>query len=177
MKKVQYQIADQLRQVKFEQMGDQFRIQIGDHEYHVKARQTGEHRFWLEIDGRRQELYIALSGDRCHVWLDGQTWTIQRLPESGKATGAKFSSAHTDASGRITATMPGLVRNILVKEGDTIERGAPVILLEAMKMELRLTAPHAGQVRQVHCTPGQVVERGQLLVEISEVVDSETVGQ
>ena len=49
---------------------------------------------------------------------------------------------------------------------DTVARGAPLVLLEAMKMELRLTAPQDGQVSKIYCAPGQVVERGQRLVEI-----------
>jgi biotin carboxyl carrier protein len=64
--------------------------------------------------------------------------------------------------------MPGLVREVLAIEGAEVKRGDTLIVLEAMKMELRLTAPYAGQVRRVHCVAGQVVERGQILVEIED---------
>jgi 3-methylcrotonyl-CoA carboxylase alpha subunit len=62
--------------------------------------------------------------------------------------------------------MPGLVREVLAIEGAEVKRGDTLVVLEAMKMELRLTAPYAGQVRRVHCVAGQVVERGQVLVEV-----------
>jgi biotin carboxyl carrier protein len=62
--------------------------------------------------------------------------------------------------------MPGQVLDVLVHVGDTVERGQTLLLLEAMKMELRMVAPFAGQVRAVRCAAGQVVERGQLLVEL-----------
>ena len=55
----------------------------------------------------------------------------------------------------LTATMPGVVLEIPVAEGDQVERGQTLVLLEAMKMELRITAPHAGQVRKLLCTAGQ----------------------
>jgi biotin carboxyl carrier protein len=63
--------------------------------------------------------------------------------------------------------MPGLVLDVLVAEGDPVERGDVLVLLSAMKMELRIAAPAAGQVTKVHCQAGQVVERGQALVEIT----------
>lgn len=171
MKEVQFQLADQVKRVKFEQTGDQFRVQVGDREYQGKAKQTGEQRILLELDGQRRELYVAFSGDRCYIWLDGQTWTVQRVPQTKKQSPATHAAMQPAATGRITAAMPGLVRTVLVEPGDTVTRGAPVVLLEAMKMELRLTAPHTGQVSQVHCVAGQVVERGALLVEISEIED------
>jgi biotin carboxyl carrier protein len=62
--------------------------------------------------------------------------------------------------------MPGVVLEVLVGQGDYVERGQTLVLLEAMKMELRISAPCAGYVRRVHCTEGQVIERGQKLVEI-----------
>jgi biotin carboxyl carrier protein len=64
--------------------------------------------------------------------------------------------------------MPGLVREVLATEGAAVKRGDTLVVLEAMKMELRLTAPYAGRVRRVHCAAGQVVERGQRLVELEE---------
>ena len=62
--------------------------------------------------------------------------------------------------------MRGLVLDVLVGEGDLVDQGDTLVLLEAMKMELRITAPASGQVIRVRCQPGQIVERGQPLVEI-----------
>ncbi|MFZ1709221.1 MAG: acetyl-CoA carboxylase biotin carboxyl carrier protein subunit, partial [Anaerolineae bacterium] len=70
------------------------------------------------------------------------------------------------ADGGLEAAMPGQVLDVLVHVGDTVERGQTLLLLEAMKMELRMVAPFAGQVRAMRCAAGQVVERGQLLVEL-----------
>lgn len=53
-----------------------------------------------------------------------------------------------------------------MRPGDTVTRGQTLVLLEAMKMELRIAAPLDGQVRAVHCAAGQVVERGQILIEL-----------
>ena len=65
--------------------------------------------------------------------------------------------------------MPGLVLDVLVNEGDPVAKGDTLVLLEAMKMELRISAPGDGRVAKVLCQAGQVVERGQVLVEIEPV--------
>jgi biotin carboxyl carrier protein len=53
-----------------------------------------------------------------------------------------------------------------VKAGDAVKRGDTLVVLEAMKMEMRLTAPHDGVVKAVHCREGEVVERGRTLLEV-----------
>jgi biotin carboxyl carrier protein len=63
--------------------------------------------------------------------------------------------------------MPGQVTRVLIAEGDPVQRGQPLIILEAMKMEIKIAAPHDGRVAKVLVKPGQVVERGQALIEIS----------
>jgi 3-methylcrotonyl-CoA carboxylase alpha subunit len=60
--------------------------------------------------------------------------------------------------------MDGRVVEVRVREGETVEAGETLVVLEAMKMELRITAPRAGRVRALHCRAGEVVERGRALV-------------
>ncbi|MBK8047020.1 MAG: acetyl-CoA carboxylase biotin carboxyl carrier protein subunit [Anaerolineales bacterium] len=63
--------------------------------------------------------------------------------------------------------MPGRVLDVLVAAGDRVKKGDTLVLLEAMKMELRITAPHDGSVTRALVQPGQVVERNQILVELT----------
>ena len=62
--------------------------------------------------------------------------------------------------------MPGRVLDVLVRAGDVVRKGDTLVLLEAMKMELRIAAPADGSVVHVRCAAGDVVERGQVLVEL-----------
>src|SRR6185436_8065261 len=84
---------------------------------------------------------------------------VERLGARGRRAGA-------GAEKTLTANMHGQVAAVLVKAGDPVERGQTLIVLEAMKMELRVTAPHAGRVKQVSCAVGDVVERGRVLAEL-----------
>ena len=73
----------------------------------------------------------------------------------GGATGAKVKSS-----------MPGVVKELRVAAGDTVAAGAPLLILEAMKMENEIRAPVAGHVVAVHVAAGAAVEKGAPLVEI-----------
>lgn len=69
----------------------------------------------------------------------------------------------------IRAPMPGLVLRVEIAAGETVAAGAPLLVLEAMKMENELRAHAAGIVRAVHVEAGQAVERGAPLVDIARV--------
>ncbi len=69
--------------------------------------------------------------------------------------------------GRIKAPIPGQIKTVLVAEGDRVEAGQPLFILEAMKMENEIHAPKAGVVSQVAVRPGQDVTRHEVLAEIS----------
>jgi biotin carboxyl carrier protein len=62
--------------------------------------------------------------------------------------------------------MDGQVVAVAARQGERVEAGATLVVLEAMKMEIRVVAPFPGSVRRVLCKPGDVVERGRVLMDI-----------
>ena len=72
------------------------------------------------------------------------------------------------AAGRLTAPMPGKLVQVLVKPGDAVEKGQPLVVLEAMKMEHTVKAPRAGKIAQVGYAAGEQVEEGASLVELED---------
>ena len=78
------------------------------------------------------------------------------------------STGDTGQSGTTTiaAPMPGRVTAVPVETGATVERGQPLVVLEAMKMESGLTAPHAGTVAEILVQPGQTVQQRQPLLRL-----------
>ena len=103
----------------------------------------------------------AWVGAELHLWLDGDLFVFQR-EESRRRSGRSVA----DAAGDILAPMPGAVLEVLVAEGDRVERNQTVVLMESMKMELVITASRAGVVRRVSVEPGQQVDRGMRLLEL-----------
>jgi biotin carboxyl carrier protein len=99
-------------------------------------------------------------------------WTIAlegagpRARPAGGAQGRPPSSLDAPADGRVTAQMPGKVMEVRVAEGDAVQAGDVLLVLEAMKMEHSLSAPCAGTVKRIGISAGDRVMPGDLLVEI-----------
>ncbi len=66
---------------------------------------------------------------------------------------------------RLKAVIPGLVLQVLVQPGETVQPGQSLLILEAMKMQNHITAHDGATVKALHATPGDTVMKGQLLVE------------
>lgn len=77
-----------------------------------------------------------------------------------------IAAAEASGPSQVTAPIPGKVVAVQVSEGDTVEPGQPLVVLEAMKMENELAAEGAGTVAAVHVASGDTVEAGAVLVEI-----------
>jgi 3-methylcrotonyl-CoA carboxylase alpha subunit len=100
----------------------------------------------------------VVCGNEIHLFLDGEhrqfQWIDPYLPVTD----------HADAHGGLRATMPGRVLAVLVKAGDEVAKGAPLVVLEAMKMEQTVTAPFTGKVDRVLCEVGEQVREGTELL-------------
>ena len=157
----QYQAGNEVRTVTVEAKGDRYLVRVGDAILDLAARLGANGRLDMELEGRRLRAYVARSGRRRYVSLGGATWTLQ--PPDPRRAGRSEMGA---GGGSLTAGMPGRVLDVLVAAGNMVQKGDTLVLLEAMKMELRIQAPADGQVSRVLCAAGQVVERGQMLVEV-----------
>jgi biotin carboxyl carrier protein len=117
-------------------------------------------------------------GDRVFdLWLDGNGPNVrfvgggvraEAVVESERSRiGARASRASArGGGGTVCAPMPGRVVKVLVAEGETVEPGRPLVVVEAMKMENELCAEAAGVVRAVRASAGQTVDSGAVLLEL-----------
>jgi len=104
---------------------------------------------------------VLRDGARIVVLAQGETFAFEVVdplsPPGAAAAGA----------GRVLAPIPGRIAAVLVAVGDAVARGQPLVVLEAMKMELTLSAAAAGIVADVRCAAGEMVEEGRELVEVT----------
>ncbi|MDO9623250.1 MAG: biotin/lipoyl-containing protein, partial [Pseudomonas sp.] len=70
--------------------------------------------------------------------------------------------------GGLTAPMNGSIVRVLVETGQQVEAGTALVVLEAMKMEHSIRAPHTGTVKALYCSEGEMVSEGSVLVELIE---------
>jgi acetyl/propionyl-CoA carboxylase alpha subunit len=111
----------------------------------------------LEVDGTRRAISVSQVGDTWYVdsALGSSVLTeVPRFPEPGPAA---------QAGGSLLAPMPGTVVTVAVAVGDQVRAGETVLVLEAMKMEHTVTAPHEGTVTELRAKPGAAVDTGAVL--------------
>ena len=110
----------------------------------------------IEVD--KQNISFSIDGKFVKtVVKDEQELLLERLG---------FSTDELASVGLLEAPMPGKILELLVAEGDEVEEGQPVVILEAMKMENELKAPATGTVASVSVTESDNVEKNQTILEI-----------
>jgi 3-methylcrotonyl-CoA carboxylase alpha subunit len=137
---------------------------IGDRAHNIEAQRAQDGEYNLLINGERVHAYAA-QDEVLHRYValvdrQARVFELERIRDQDQRR------AGSQGVGSLEAQMPGQVRQVLVSEGDVVESGQPLLILEAMKMEIRISAPHAGIVIQLLVREGQTVERGQQLAEI-----------
>lgn len=128
----------------------------------------------LLIDHRSLEAIVEERDDAWEVLLHGELYTVQVQDERAYRL-AQARGQLSDASEAVVirSPMPGLILNVLVKEGEHISQGQTVVILESMKMENELRAGRDGVVTRVHVNTGDSVEKNQELVAVGDAPDVE----
>jgi pyruvate carboxylase subunit B len=101
------------------------------------------------------------------LWIGGHRFDVEALDERAhaiRALGAASSGPKGPAP--LVAPMPGLVVRVHVREGETVQAGQGLVVMEAMKMENELRSTTAGRVTLVRVAAGAVVEKGAVLIEL-----------
>jgi len=139
--------------------GERWAITVNGECSLARGRKLDGDRFAVEFDDRRLIASVVAVAGKRSIFLNGATYTLLRddplhLVEAG--------GAH---AGGLTAPMPGKVVALLAQAGQKVEKGAPLLILEAMKMEHTITAPSAGTVKSFCYAAGEQVADGAALVE------------
>jgi 3-methylcrotonyl-CoA carboxylase alpha subunit len=106
------------------------------------------------LDGAARRATVLRDGAMLAVLLDGATHEL-RLVDRGAASGLQ-----QEGGGRVLAPMPGRVLQLLVTEGQEVARGTVLLVMEAMKVQMRIAAPFDGTVKALRCAAGDLVEDG-----------------
>ena len=113
----------------------------------------------VRVDEPPRLAWTAAAGETRWVFLDGEVFELDAQPEGRR----RRASAH---QGSLSAPMPATVVRVDTAPGAVVRRGDPLIILEAMKMELPVRASADGTVKAVHCKAGDLVQPGVPLIEM-----------
>ena len=128
---------------------DYFHILLGTRSYRAEI---------VEADSATKRYTIKVNGKHYPVVMKDKFDMLLEKMGMNATAGARVN--------HVTAPMPGLIIDLKVKEGDVVKAGDTLLILEAMKMQIRVNAPDAGRVRRLLVGKGALVERGQVLAEI-----------
>jgi 3-methylcrotonyl-CoA carboxylase alpha subunit len=140
---------------------DRFRLETPTTSLLVEARTSGS-RVELRVDGIKRTLAVVTCERGFVVALDGRTHMLE-LVDALAPPGAK--GAAEDA---LSAPLPARVTQVLARRGEKVKKGAPLVMLEAMKMEIALAAPRDGRIAEIRPAVGDMVRQGETLVVFAE---------
>jgi 3-methylcrotonyl-CoA carboxylase alpha subunit len=158
-------------------------IDYGEHR--VEAERAGPGKFRITAEGEKSIVEVLYYGDgRIRALIDEEPLEAGILLGPGEVLISLRGATHkllkssppavdetgpdADAAASLTAPMPGTVVKVLVDEGQEVEEGQLLLVLEAMKMEQPVTAPHAGVVHSLPFEEGSLVPGGAVLAEVRE---------
>jgi len=135
----------------------QYRVETEQARVDVQRTRLGEFEYWLTCFGRRFDVLSVVQGLSFLIEVDGVMHRVSR-----------------DDGGVVHAPSPAVVVSLAVKPGDLVSVGDRLAVLEAMKMEMQITAPFSGKVREVLTSPNVQVDTGAPLVRIEPVGSEKT---
>ena len=159
------------RRLEIEHAGDRHRVAlatardgtlqltVGGETLAFSARPLGEGRHDLTLGTRRLTVTAYAVGERVAVFGDAGSALLREIDPLTQAGDAAAEG------GRLTAPMPGKVVAFLAQPGETVQRGQPLAVMEAMKMEHTLSAPSDGVVTGLRYAPGEQVAEGEALLD------------
>jgi acetyl/propionyl-CoA carboxylase alpha subunit len=140
-----------------------YRIDLGERVIHVDLIPISEYLFSLIIDGRSHRVFLVEGQDGIHVWIDGEGYRIQEPRRDIKRKATSYGTPREKKA--LTTVMPGRVVKVMVSDGDEVEAGDPLVIVEAMKMENQIQAPHRGKIRRVFVSAGDQINFGDTILE------------
>jgi propionyl-CoA carboxylase alpha chain len=158
---VAFKLGDSDVQLGYRPLGEGFAFAIGGKTTEVARFGVDGDRLWFVEHGcHRRQARVAIAGTRIYVLAEGALYAFTEEP--------RFPDhAAQSVAGGLVAPMPGKVVKVFVEMGQSVEAGAPLVVLEAMKMEHTVRAAEAGTVRALHVGVGDQVDTDRLLAVVT----------
>jgi biotin carboxyl carrier protein len=142
--------------------GKRYRVEVDGVSLELEAESLGGGAYRLTWDGQSVPVRVTPAGTRRFVRLGALDFVLERAVAQ---TAGRPRAKH---SGGLESPMPGLVTRVMVRVGEVVKKGQPLLAIEAMKMEHLVRAPRDGKVRGLRAASGEMVTPGVALVELEE---------
>ncbi len=168
--KLQAEINGGKYQIDFKREADKVFADIDGRKYELEASEPEPNVFLFKHAGRIHQIFVSPQtnpAEPFHVTV-GTLEIDVTIIDPKRLRGSGAANDHDGGSAEIKTAMPGKVVRILVAEGDAVQKGDGVIVIEAMKMQNEMKAPKDGTVRQIKVATGDTVSAGDILVVIEQ---------
>ena len=158
-------LGGQTYTVEIEETGKSvYRVSVDGNEFLVDGKKTGRTNYSLIVDNRSFEVEVDNTADEYRVLVDGRNYHIHLVDERRIRVGGTQSGLELQGRQNVSVPMPGKIIAVLVGEGDAVEKGQGLVIVEAMKMENEVRSPISGEVKEIRVKPGDTVEGGAVLI-------------
>jgi biotin carboxyl carrier protein len=164
--KLTAEIAGEEHALELRRDGVRVEAEVGGRRYELEARETEAGAYLFVLGGRVYECRVEAGASRdgeTHVEINGREFDVT-LYDPRRLRAAAAGTAQGLGRAVVVASMPGKVVRVLVEEGATVEAGAGLVVVEAMKMQNELKSPKAGTVVELRAREGATVNSGDVLV-------------
>jgi biotin carboxyl carrier protein len=158
--KISAKAGQQPVELTIERRDGNYLIKVGGEPHHVDVHKLEGDFYSFLMEGRSYEVSVEPRGDTYYVRHGATELLVTMSDPSRQAREAKGA----DGVQEVATMMPGRVVRTLVQEGDEVEAGQGLVVVEAMKMENEIAATRPGRVTSLKVQPGQTVEGGAVLV-------------
>ena len=161
-----FQEGESRHAVTAHRRGEGFELEFADGRRQVRSYRREEHRLTARLEDATVEGSVVRVGSRIEVFLPGRHHILEMHDPLREELEVE------SRAGDLEAPMPGKIIAIFVGAGDEVEKDAPLLILEAMKMEHTIRAPARGRIARILCRVGEQVGEGAELIEF-EVSEKE----
>ncbi len=154
-----FRVDDAQHTVQVAYRGDGYTLTLDGRAVQARGELDARGQLRVELDGTRMDANVIAAGRMRHVFLHGRSWQLAAVDP------LHFAGEGGGAEGGLLAPMPGKIIALVAEPGSRVAKGAPLLILEAMKMEHTINAPAAGLVKAYRYAVGDQVGDGAELVE------------
>jgi biotin carboxyl carrier protein len=162
---LEFSVEERAYKLEVDHKDGEYLIKLGDKQFNVDSQPISENCLSLLVDGKAYTVFIAEDQGKRYISVQGEQFCVEEVKAE---TGARSMAESAALKGvpTIASPMPGKVVKILVAEGDRVEKGQGLVIVEAMKMENEIRSASAGVVKKINFNEGDLVDAAVPIIEL-----------
>ena len=164
--KLQIKIGERTREVELAWEGEELRWRVNGRAMDVDAVEVEAGAYSILLNGKAYEVSVAPAGEGLRIHVGGEKFTVA-IVDPREWQGLHGHAVEVEGRLQILAPMSGKIVRVLVKQGETVQAGQGIAVVEAMKMQNEVKSRKTGTVERVMASEGATVNAGEILAVVA----------